>query len=66
VGGGRETNKELERLFGEYVRTALVKQTQRLQEARKAGALGVGSTGAVTGLASAVTRIRPNVFHGDE
>jgi len=66
TAGGRETNKELERLFGEYVRTALVKQTLRLQEARKAGALAVGSTGAITGLANGVTRIRPNVFHGDE
>jgi hypothetical protein len=65
VAGGRETNRELERLFGEYVRTALVKQTQRLQEARKAGALAVGSTGAITGLGSGVTKIRPNVFHGD-
>lgn len=64
--GGRETNKELERLFGEYVRTALVKQARRLQEARNAGALAVGSTGAITGLANGVTRIRPNVFHGDE
>jgi hypothetical protein len=66
TAGGRETNKELERLFGEYVRTALVKHTLRLQEARKAGALAVGSTGAITGLANGVTRIRPNVFHGDE
>jgi len=66
VAGGRETDKELERLFGEYVRTALVKRAQRLQEARKAGALAVGSTGAITGLASGVARIRPNVFHGDE
>lgn len=65
VAGGRETNRELERLFGEYVRTALVKQTQRLQEARKAGALAVGSTGAITGLGRGVTKIRPNVFHGD-
>jgi hypothetical protein len=66
VAGGRETDKELERLFGEYVRTALVKRAQRLQEARNAGALAVGSTGAITGLASGVARIRPNVFHGDE
>jgi hypothetical protein len=66
VAGGRETDKELERLFGEYVRTALVKRAQRLQEARNAGALAVGSTGAITGLARGVARIRPNVFHGDE
>ncbi len=66
VAGGRDTNKELERLFGEYVRTALIKRSQRLQEARKAGVLAVGSTGAVTGLGSGVTRIPPNVFHGDD
>jgi hypothetical protein len=66
AAGGRETNKELERLFGEYVRKALVKQAGRLQEARKAGALAVGSTGAITGLANGVARIRPNVFDGDE
>jgi hypothetical protein len=66
VTGGRETNKELERLFGEYVRTALVKRTQRLQEARAAGALAVGSAGAITGSGRGVTRIPQNVFHGDE
>jgi hypothetical protein len=66
AAGGRETNKELEQLFGEYVQTALVKRTQRLQEARTAGALAVGSTGGITGLGSSVTRIPQNVFHGDE
>jgi hypothetical protein len=66
VTGGREANKELERLFGEYVRTALVKRTQRLQEARKAGVLAVGSCGTITGLGGGATRIPQNVFHGDE
>jgi Second Messenger Oligonucleotide or Dinucleotide Synthetase domain len=66
IAGGRDTNKELERLFGEYVRTALIKRSQRLQEARKAGVLAVGSTGAITGLGSGVTRIPQNVFHGDD
>jgi hypothetical protein len=66
VTGGRETNKELERLFGEYVRTALVKRAQHLQEARNAGVLAVGPTGAITGLGSGATRIPRNVFHGDE
>jgi hypothetical protein len=66
VAGGRDANKELERLFGEYVRTALIKRGQQLQEARKAGALAVGSTGAITGLGSGVTRIPANVFHGDD
>jgi hypothetical protein len=66
VVGGRETNKELERLFGEYVRTALVKRSQRLQEARKAGLLAVGATGAITSVGRAVTPVPRNVFHGDE
>jgi hypothetical protein len=65
MSGGRETNKELERLFGEYVQTALVKRTQRLQEARRSGVIGVASTGAITGLASRVTPIPRNTFHGD-
>lgn len=66
VLGGRETNKELERLFGEYVRTALVKRAQRLQEARKAGSLAVATTGAITGVSRGATPIPRNVFHGDE
>lgn len=66
VTGGREANKDLERLFGEYVRTALLKRTQRLQEARKAGVLAVASSGIITGLDSGATRIPQNVFHGDE
>jgi hypothetical protein len=65
VNGRRDTNKELERLFGEYVRTVLVKQAQRLQEARKAGQLAVTSTGLITGLSSGLTRIPQNTFHGD-
>jgi hypothetical protein len=66
VTGGRETNKELEQLFGEYVPAALVKRTKLLQEARKLGALAVGSTGAIAGLGTGVSRIPQNVFHGDE
>lgn len=66
VNGGRETNKELERLFGEYVRRALIKQAQRLQETRKAGGLGVAPTGAIAAIGSGVTRIPQNVFHGDD
>jgi hypothetical protein len=66
VNGGRETNKELERLFGEYVQTALIKQARRLQETRKAGGLGVASTGAIAAIGSGVTRIPQNVFHGDD
>lgn len=66
VTGGRDTNKELERLFGEYVRTVLVKRAQRLQEARKAGQLAVTSAGMITGLGSGLTRIPQNTFHGDD
>jgi hypothetical protein len=66
VAGRRETNKELERLFGEHVRTVLLKRAQRLQEARKAGNLGLTSAGAITGLGSGVTRIPQNTFHGDD
>lgn len=66
VIGGRDTNKELERLFGEYVRKVLVKRAQRLQEARKAGQLAVTSAGMITGLGSGLTRIPQNTFHGDD
>lgn len=66
VVGGRETNKELEKLFGEYVRSALIKRGQRLHEARKAGSLAVGTTGAITGLGPGATSVPRNVFHGDE
>jgi SMODS domain-containing protein len=64
VNGGRKTNEQLESLFGEYVRTVVLKQARRMEEVRKAGQLGVTSAGAITGLGSAVTRIRPNTFHG--
>ncbi|HTW31970.1 MAG TPA: hypothetical protein VMD76_09840, partial [Candidatus Sulfotelmatobacter sp.] len=66
TAGGRETNKELERLFGEYVPTALVKRAQRLQEMRKAGKIAVTSSGAITGIASHMTPVPRNTFHGDE
>jgi SMODS domain-containing protein len=66
VTGRRDMNKELERLFGEYVRTVLVKRAQRLQERRKAGQLAVTSAGIITGLSSGLTRIPQNTFHGDD
>jgi len=66
LAGGRDTNKELERLFGEHVRTVLVKRAQRLQDARKVGLLTVSSTGAIGGISKGTTRIPQNVFHGDE
>jgi hypothetical protein len=66
VHGGRETNKELELLFGEYVRTVLIKQARRLQETRKAGGLAVASTGAIAAIGSGAKQISQNVFHGDD
>jgi hypothetical protein len=65
TAGGRETNKELGRLFGQYVQTVLVKRAQLLQEARRSGGIGVASSGAISGLASRVTPIPRNTFHGD-
>jgi hypothetical protein len=59
----RNVNKELETLFGEPVQKALVKQAQKLQEARGLGLLGVRSTGIISSLPAAVP-IRPNTFHG--
>lgn len=60
----KNVNKELERLFGEPVQKALVKQAEKLQEARGLGLLGVQSTGIISSLATAVVPIRPNTFHG--
>jgi Second Messenger Oligonucleotide or Dinucleotide Synthetase domain len=54
----------LEELFGEYVPLAEIELADRLQGARKAGHLGVTSAGIIT--AASATRVRPNVFHGDE
>jgi hypothetical protein len=54
----------LESLFGEPAERAMVKQAQKLQEARGAGLLGVQSAGVISSLASAAVKIRPNTFHG--
>jgi hypothetical protein len=59
-------NQALEALFGEPVQRALVKQAQRLQEARKTNQLGIRSTGLISILAPSVTPIRSNTFHGDD
>jgi hypothetical protein len=66
ISGRRDINKPLEGLFGEYVNKALVKQANRIQEARMAGALAVNSAGVITGLGRTVTKVRPNIFHGDD
>jgi Second Messenger Oligonucleotide or Dinucleotide Synthetase domain len=61
----RNPAEALEKIFGEYVPLAEVELADRLQGARKAGRLGVTSAGIITAIAPA-TRVRPNVFHGDE
>ena len=61
---GGNVNGELDRLFGETVQQVRVKKAKRLQEARKAGLLGVTSAGRVTPLLTAATPLRPNTFHG--
>ncbi len=61
---GGNVNGELDRLFGETVQQVRVKKAQRLQEARKAGSLGVTFAGRITALSTAATPLRPNTFHG--
>jgi hypothetical protein len=57
--------KELEGLFGETVRLAKVRQAERLQKFREAGALGVTQSGRITGAgAVASTIVCANTFHG--
>ncbi len=60
-------NIELERLFGETVQSALVKQAKRVQEARATKSLGVKPSGLIAS-ASAVGAVtmRPNTYHGEE
>jgi hypothetical protein len=60
----------LEQSFGESVaRNAVAKQAVRIQEARKHGALGIGTIGTLAPSASAATvsnrRIPRNEFYGD-
>jgi hypothetical protein len=60
-------NSELERLFGEEVRPAVVKQAKRVQEARASKSLGVRSSGIITGVgAIGALPMRPNTYHGEE
>jgi hypothetical protein len=60
-------NSELERLFGETVKTAVIKQAKRLQEARINKTLGVKPSGIIA--SSAVVGaipMHPNTYHGQE
>lgn len=62
---GGSVNGELERLFGEtVVQQVSVKKAKRLQEARKAGLLGLTPAGRIVGASAGVTQLRPNTFHG--
>jgi hypothetical protein len=61
---GGNANGELDRLFGETIQQIRVKKAQRLQEARKAGMLGVTSAGRITTATASVMALRPNTFHG--
>lgn len=62
---GRNLNSELNRLFGEaVVEQGRVKKAQHLQEARKAGLLGVTSAGRIVSVSAGTTPLRANTFHG--
>lgn len=64
--GQGNPNRELERLFGEIVNTALIKQARNLQEARERGGLGIRGSGSIAPLASALTPMLRNTNHGEE
>jgi hypothetical protein len=57
---------ELVALFGEPITTVLRKRTQRIQESRLGGKLGVTSAGVITSSAGGAARVRPNNFYGAE
>lgn len=61
-----DVRKQLEKLFGETVRSAVTKQATRVQGDRLKSKLGVSSTGTI-GLASLITPTTPiNTFYGEE
>lgn len=64
VHAGRATNRLLQYLFGEPVQKAVVRQAQKLQEARRSNLLGVRSAGTIAAVAPSVVPIRANTFHG--
>lgn len=63
LSGGGNQNAELERLFGEPVKTVLEKRAERLQQARFEKKLSVTSAGVISA-GSGVARIPVNTFHG--
>jgi hypothetical protein len=63
LGPGRP-DRELERLFGEVVNPALVKQAARLQEVRERGGLGIRESGRIVPVAAALTPMLRNTNHG--
>ena len=64
-GPGRPDH-ELERLFGEVVNTALIKQARSLQEVRERGGLGIIGSGRIVPVAAALTPMLQNTNHGKE
>jgi hypothetical protein len=64
LAGGNQ-NAELERLFGEPVKTVLEKRAERLHESRFEKKLSVTSAGVISAWAGSV-RIPANTFHGSK
>jgi hypothetical protein len=64
-GQGRP-DRELERLFGEVVNRALIKQANSLQEVRERGNLGIRESGRIVPVAAALTPMLRNTNHGEE
>ncbi len=64
--GQGNPNRELERLFGEVVNTALIKQARSLQEVRERGGLGIRESGRIVPVAAALTPMLRNTNHGKE
>jgi hypothetical protein len=65
IGQGNP-NRELERLFGEVVNTALIKEARKLEDIREKGGLGIRGSGRIVPVASALTPMLRNTNHGEE
>lgn len=61
---GPELAKALERLFGDYVKPAYDKHTERISAARQNHTLKVGALGALTTSAAGIA-VKPNTFFGE-
>jgi hypothetical protein len=59
-------NEDFEKLFGEVVKSVLIRQARSLQESREDGRLGIRSSGIITSAASAITPMLRNTNHGAE